>query len=145
MKAVVQRVTQASVTVNNEIVGKINAGLLVFLGIHRDDTEKHIAALVEKIINLRIFEDQSGKMNHSILESKGSLLVVSQFTLYGDCSKGNRPSFIEAAEPAKAEKYYEEFIQHLKSRDITVASGKFRSYMEVSLINDGPTTLILDV
>lgn len=145
MRVVIQRVLKASVTVEGEVIGKINKGLLLFLAIHKNDTRALIPKLADKITKLRIFEDEAGKINHCITDVKGEILVVSQFTLYGDCQKGNRPSFIEAALPEKAEEYYQAFIQELQKSDLTVASGKFRTYMEVELINDGPTTLILDL
>lgn len=145
MRAVIQRVNQASVTIGDEITGAISNGLLVLLALHQNDTENAISKMADKIISLRIFEDKDGKMNRSVQDIKGELLVVSQFTLYGDCSKGNRPSFIQAADPAKAEEYYEKFVSYLKDKGFRVPTGRFRSYMSVSLINDGPTTIILDI
>ena len=145
MRAVIQRVNNASVTSDNTIVGSISSGLLVFLAIHQDDTEDMIVKLADKISKLRIFEDSDQKLNLSIIDTGGEILVVSQFTLYGDCSQGNRPSFINAAKPDKAEKYYEQFIQALRTKNISVATGKFKSYMQVSLVNDGPTTIIIDI
>ncbi len=144
MKAVIQRVSEASVTVGGIVVGSIGPGLLVFLGIAETDTEAAISKLAEKIINLRIFEDTAGKMNESVVENGGRILVVSQFTLFGDCSKGNRPSFFDAAKPEKAEEYYERFIDYLKGKGLTIATGTFRSHMDISLINDGPVTLLLE-
>lgn len=145
MRAVIQRVSKASVTSGGKIIGSIKSGLLIFLAIHRDDTEDIIQKLAEKISKLRIFEDSNEKLNLSIIDTSGEILVVSQFTLYGDCNQGNRPSFIAAANPEKAEHYYEKFVQCLKTKNISVATGKFRTYMEVSLINDGPTTIIIDI
>ncbi len=145
MKVVIQRVTNAHVTSDNLILGSINHGLVIFVAIHQNDTEFSITKMAEKIINLRIFEDENGKMNQSIIDTKGEILLISQFTLYGDCTKGNRPSFITAADPEKAQKYYEKLITALKEKNLKVATGKFRSYMQVNLINDGPTTLIIEI
>jgi len=145
MKAVIQRVNNASVTSENTIVGSISSGLVVFLAIHQDDTEDMVAKLADKISKLRIFEDSDEKMNLSIIDTRGEILVVSQFTLYGDCNQGNRPSFINAAKPEKAEQYYEKFIQALRAQNIPVSTGKFKTYMQVSLVNDGPTTIIIDI
>lgn len=145
MRALIQRVTQASVTVENKLTGSIQAGLLIFLAIRRDDTEGKINKLADKVASLRIFEDEAGKLNRSVQDVNGEILVVSQFTLYGDCEKGNRPSFIQAADPAKAEEYYEKFVACLRDKGFSVPTGKFRSYMSVSLVNDGPTTIILDI
>lgn len=145
MRVLAQRVLKASVTVEGQIIGTINKGLLLFVAVHKNDTLDLIPKLADKIIKLRIFEDKNGKMNLSLPDSKGEILVVSQFTLYGDCQKGNRPSFVEAASPEKAETYYEALIKELQKSDLTVASGKFRTYMAVELVNDGPTTLILDL
>ncbi len=144
MKAVVQRVSQADVTVDNEITGKIDVGLVVLLGVGHEDSEKEARFLVEKIIHLRIFEDDQGKMNRSLLDVGGSLLVVSQFTLMGDCRKGRRPSFIDAAPPEKAEALYTTFVNLAKQKGVPTETGRFRSMMDVSLINTGPVTLILD-
>ena len=144
MRAVIQRVKKASVKVKDEIVGDIKHGFLILLAVHVDDTEKDISYLTQKIVNLRIFEDHEDKMNKSIQDVKGSILVVSQFTLYGDCSKGNRPSFIKSARPEKAKDYYEKFVQQLRDFDINVQTGKFQEHMEVSLVNNGPTTVIIN-
>ncbi|MDK2885656.1 MAG: D-aminoacyl-tRNA deacylase [Thermosipho sp. (in: thermotogales)] len=144
MRAVVQRVNYASVEVNGEIIGKINKGLLVLLGVGKDDTEKDTEYLVEKILNLRIFDDKDGKMNLSLLDIKGELLVVSQFTLYGDCRRGRRPSYSDSAHPEKAENLYNLFVDYSKKFGIKVETGKFGAYMKVSLENDGPVTLLLD-
>ncbi|MFU0801147.1 MAG: D-aminoacyl-tRNA deacylase [Xylanivirga thermophila] len=144
MRAVVQRVCKASVKVDEELIGSINRGLLVFLGVENDDTEKDLKYLVDKIINLRIFEDEQGKMNLSIKEIEGEVLVVSQFTLYGDCRKGRRPSFTKAATPQMAKEYYEKFIERLKCEKLYVATGMFQACMKVEIVNDGPVTILLD-
>lgn len=144
MRAVIQRVAAADVRVDHEIVGRIGPGLLVLLGIARSDEEKDADYLADKAVHLRIFEDGDGKMNRSLLETGGEVLVVSQFTLLGDCRKGRRPSFVEAAPPERAEQLYEYFVDQLKMKGITVATGRFQAMMAVSLINDGPVTLILE-
>ena len=143
MRAVVQRVTEARVDVAGEIVGKIGAGLLVLLGVGFDDTPADAQYLVDKITNLRIFDDDEGKMNRSLLETHGSMLVVSQFTLYGDVRRGRRPSYSDAAEPDKANHLYQEFIKRV-SPVIHVETGVFQAMMKVSLVNDGPVTILLD-
>lgn len=144
MRIVVQRVTEASVKVKGRIVGKIGRGLLIFLGVARDDDEKDIEFLAGKAAQLRIFEDDAGKMNVSALETGAEFLVVSQFTLLGECSKGRRPSFDEAAEPKKAEDYYNRFIEELRRKNFKVETGQFRAMMDVALINDGPVTFIIE-
>ncbi len=144
MRACVQRVSQASVTVDGEVVGKIGRGLLVLLGVGRDDTEEDARQLADKIIGLRIFPDEEDKMNRSLEEAGGAMLVVSQFTLWGDCRKGRRPSFIQAAPPELGERLYEEFVKAAASRGIKVETGRFRAQMDVALVNDGPVTLLLD-
>lgn len=144
MRAVLQRVTRASVRVEGETVGQIEAGLLVLLGIARDDTEQDARYLVEKIINLRIFEDEEGRMNLSVTDVGGALLVVSQFTLYGDVRRGRRPSWIDAAEPERAEPLYEFFLKEVRRSIPGAATGAFRRMMEVELVNDGPVTILLD-
>ena len=144
MRAVVQRVKQSSVKAGNEIVGQIGRGLLVLLGVARDDTAKDADYLVNKIINLRIFEDQDGKMNRSLIETGGELLAVSQFTLLADCRKGRRPSFVGAAEPQKATDLYEKFVDLVREKGVNVQTGRFRAMMEVALINDGPVTVIIE-
>ena len=144
MRAVIQRVTNAEVKIDGKIVGKIGKGLLVLLAVHQDDTEDKIERLATKIINLRIFADEEDKMNLSVKDVGGEILVVSQFTLYGDISKGNRPSFIESAKPDKAVPYYEKFVEKIKVSGLKTATGEFGAMMEVSLINDGPVTIIID-
>jgi D-tyrosyl-tRNA(Tyr) deacylase len=144
MRAVLQRVRRASVAVGTETVGRIDLGLLILLGVQRDDTAEQARWLAEKTAGLRIFEDADGKMNVSIRDIGGSILVVSQFTLYGDCSKGRRPSFIDAATPDVAEPLYEQFAIHLRSLGIPVQTGRFGADMQVELVNDGPVTLIID-
>lgn len=144
MRAVVQRVKSASVTVDGQLVSEIGAGVLIFLGVAHEDTTTELEYIANKIANLRIFEDAEGKMNCSLLETGGSALVVSQFTLYGDCRKGRRPSFINAARPEVANALYEEFITALKKQDIPTQGGAFQAMMDVELINDGPVTILLD-
>lgn len=145
MRAVVQRVTEAKVTVAGEITGEIEQGLCVLVGVGKDDTEKAAAALADKVVMLRIFEDDAGKMNKSLLDVGGQLLAVSQFTLYGDTSKGRRPSFVLAMEPSGAEQLFESFCAACRRHGVTVATGRFRTHMSVSLVNDGPVTLLLEV
>jgi len=144
MRAVVQRVSRASVTVDGEITGEIGRGLLVLLGVAEKDTPSDAAYLVEKILNLRIFEDAEDKMNLSLLDIAGELLVVSQFTLYGDTRRGRRPSFILAARPDKANELYEYFVAKARESIGKVETGKFQAMMDVELVNDGPVTIILD-
>ena len=144
MRAVIQRVKEARVDVDAKAVGEISTGLLVFLGVHKDDTEKDADYLAQKILQLRIFEDAQGKMNVSAEETKAGILVVSQFTLYGDYAKGRRPSFDAAAEPQKAEDLYNYFIAKLKSSGLKIEQGRFKAMMDVSLVNDGPVTFILE-
>jgi D-aminoacyl-tRNA deacylase len=144
MRIVLQRVTRASVRIDSAITASINKGILLLLGVHRDDTEEISAFLAAKCAGLRIFSDVNGKMNLSCKEAGGEALVVSQFTLFGDCAKGRRPSFIEAAPPDKGRTLYEHFIQQLKNHGITVATGTFGAMMEVELVNDGPVTLLLE-
>jgi D-aminoacyl-tRNA deacylase len=144
MRAVLQRVSRASVTIAGEVVGQIGRGILVLLGVEPDDTEEDARQLADKTIALRIFDDADGKMNLSLEEIGGSLLVVSQFTLLGDCRKGRRPSFIGAAPPELAEKLYNTYIGVAGSRGVPIATGRFRAMMHVELVNDGPVTFILN-
>ncbi|MEX0845798.1 MAG: D-aminoacyl-tRNA deacylase [Balneolaceae bacterium] len=145
MKSVIQRVKSSSVIVNNEISGAINQGLLVFLGIHEDDTNEQLEWMCNKISKLRIFEDDEGKMNRSVQDVGGGILLVSQFTLYANSDKGTRPSFIEAARPEKAEPMYEDMIKWFKTNtDLNIQSGEFGAMMNVKLENDGPVTIILE-
>lgn len=144
MRAVVQRTTQAKVEVDDQIIGQIGLGLTVLLGIGRDDTEQDAAYLADKIINLRIFTDPAGKMNQSLLDINGQLLAVSQFTLYGDCRKGRRPSFDQAAPPEQALALYNCFIENIRRQGVAVECGRFQATMVVSLANDGPVTMLLD-
>jgi len=144
MRAVVQRVSSASVTVSGELVGRIGAGLMVLLGVAASDGPDDVAYVTGKIYDLRIFNDEEGKMNRSIGEIGGSVLVVSQFTLLGDCRRGRRPSFDAAGAPALAERLYEDVVQSLRGRGVTVETGVFRANMQVALVNDGPVTLLLD-
>ena len=144
MIAVLQRVSSAQVTVDGQVTGSIGQGLVVLLGVHRDDTEADSTFLVEKAANLRIFSDEAGKMNLSLLDVGGSALIVSQFTLVGDWRKGRRPSYINAAAPEEGERLYEHFMNGLRARDIPVASGRFGALMQVQLVNDGPVTFVLD-
>ncbi len=144
MRAVVQRVTRCSVTVGEETVGAIGPGLLVLLGVAAGDTSREADWLAAKIAHLRIFEDGDGKLNRSLLECGGEMLVVSQFTLYGDCRKGRRPSFVKAAAPEKGQALYDRFVDQVRDLGIAVATGRFRSLMDVRLVNHGPVTLIVD-
>lgn len=144
MRAVLQRVSRASVTVNHAITGQIHHGWLVLLGVGNGDTETDVATLADKIIGLRAFEDAAGKMNLAVTDVAGAILVVSQFTLYGDCRKGRRPSFTDAAPPDEANRLYELFCDTVARANIPVAKGVFRADMKVELINDGPVTLVLD-
>ncbi len=144
MRAVLQRVSRADVKVDGKTVGEIGKGILVLLGVSRDDTEQIGSQLLERILNLRIFDDTRGKMNLSLLEVGGELLVVSQFTLYGDARKGRRPSYIHSAGPEAAETLYESFVTEARSKAVKVETGVFRAMMDVSLVNDGPVTILLD-
>ncbi len=144
LKVVLQRVLKSSVTVSNEVVGEINNGFLVLLGVTNNDTEKDVEALVNKISKLRIFPDDQGKSNLSINDVKGELLVVSQFTLYADCRKGNRPSFTEAAKPDKANELYEYFKLYSKDKFVNVQCGVFGADMKVDIVNDGPFTIVME-
>jgi len=144
MRACVQRVSQASVTVAGEITGRIECGLLVLLGVASGDTDDDAHQLAQKIVDLRIFNDNDGKMNRSLLDTGGAVLVVSQFTLLGDCRKGRRPSFTEAAPPNEAQRLYEKFVSAVAGQGVRVETGHFREHMDVALVNDGPVTLLLD-
>lgn len=144
MKLVIQRVTEANVKINEEEVSRIGRGYLVLIGINQTDTKEIADYLVKKLVNLRIFEDENEKLNLSIKDINGELLLVSQFTLYGDCSKGNRPSFIEAARPEYAEELYNYFVEECKKEIKVVKEGKFGSYMKINLTNDGPATIIME-
>jgi D-tyrosyl-tRNA(Tyr) deacylase len=144
MRAVIQRVKEARVEVEGEVVGRIGEGMLILLGAGKDDTEEDAEYLAEKILTLRIFEDAEAKMNLSVTDTGGEVLVVSQFTLYGDCRKGRRPSFDKAAPPELAEELYELFVREIRERGVNVETGKFRAMMDVHLVNWGPVTLMLD-
>lgn len=144
MRAVVQRVSSSKVTVDEEVVGKVNKGLLVLLGVTHDDTSKDVDYMVDKVTNLRIFEDENDKMNLSLKDIDGEILAVSQFTLYGDCRRGRRPSFSDAARPDVANPLYEEFVQKVRDLGINVGTGKFGAHMMVDLTNDGPVTILLE-
>jgi len=144
MRAVVQRVSRAKVTVNGWTAGEIGRGLLVLLGVGQTDTEADAAYLSEKVVGLRIFEDEDGKMNRSVRDVSGSVLVVSQFTLYGDVRRGKRPSFDEAAPPEAARRLYELFVQKIQAAGLRCETGRFQEMMQVELVNDGPVTILLD-
>lgn len=144
MRIVLQRVTSASVKVDGEVTGKIGTGYLILLGVGHDDTEDDCRRLADKIINLRIFSDENGKINLSLEEVGGSLLVVPQFTLYADCRKGNRPNFIQAAKPGEADRLYRYFVDYCRSKGRHTETGKFGADMKVELLNDGPFTLVLE-
>lgn len=145
MRALVQRVSEARVTVEGEVVGQIKQGLLVLVGVGEGDTPAQAEALARKVAHLRVFEDDQGKMNLSTLSVGGGLLAVSQFTLYGDCSRGRRPSFVEAARPELAEPLFERFVEAVRAEGLPCETGRFRTHMEVSLVNDGPVTLWLEL
>ena len=144
MRALVQRVSEARVRVEGALVGEIGTGLLIFLGVGKQDGEADVENLASKVAHLRIFPDEEGKMNRSLVETGGQALVVSQFTLYGDCRKGRRPSFVDAADPGEAERLYEAFMRRMEKEGVPVAAGKFQAMMEVEIINHGPVTLMLD-
>ena len=144
MRAVIQRVSRAKVSVEGRVTGEIGAGLMILLGVGREDTPAVAGALAEKAANLRIFEDENEKMNRSLLDVKGAVLVVSQFTLYGDARGGRRPSFIAAAPPEQAKALYEAFCEELRGLGVTVATGVFQAMMSVELVNEGPVTILLD-
>lgn len=145
MKIVLQRVSEASVSVQNEHVGAIGHGLMLLVGVHEEDTEEHMKWLAEKILKLRVFDDEDGKMNLSVQDVEGEILVVPQFTLYGDYEQGNRPSYFEAAGPDKAEQLYKDMILYFKAHsDLNIETGQFGAYMDVQLHNDGPVTLVME-
>ncbi|MCG6922647.1 MAG: D-tyrosyl-tRNA(Tyr) deacylase [Acidobacteria bacterium] len=144
MRAVVQRASEASVRVAGEEVGRIGPGLVVLLGVGKDDSERDAEILAEKVLNLRVFADEAGQMNRSVVDEGGGLLVISQFTLMGDARKGRRPSYIEAAPPEEAERLYSHFVERLRPSGLEVATGVFRAMMDVALVNQGPVTILLD-
>lgn len=144
MRCVVQRVKRAGVKIGSELTGQIDCGLLVFVGFGHEDGPQDLAWMAEKLIKLRIFEDEQGKMNLSLLDVQGELLVVSQFTLYGDCRKGNRPSFTQAAPPQKAESLFNDFLALLRQKGVKIQTGRFQAEMDVELVNQGPVTILLD-
>ena len=144
MRAVIQRVSRAKVTVRGEVTGEIGRGLLVLLGVGQEDTEADAGYLADKTIGLRIFEDSEGKMNRAVGESGGGVLVVSQFTLYGDVRRGKRPSFDAAAPPQKAREFYEYFVERIRAAGLRCETGRFQEMMDVELVNDGPVTILLD-
>ncbi|HPT40855.1 MAG TPA: D-aminoacyl-tRNA deacylase [Candidatus Gastranaerophilaceae bacterium] len=144
MKALIQRVKKASVEIDGKIYSQIKSGLLVFLGVSKSDTKENAQKLAQKVLSLRIFEDEHGKMNKSVLDVQGEILIVSQFTLLGDCKKGTRPSFDDAASPENAKKLYEEFVKIISDSGTRVKTGKFQAMMDVSLINDGPVTFMIE-
>jgi D-aminoacyl-tRNA deacylase len=144
MRIVLQRVTRAHVEIASETVGSIGTGLVILLGVTHQDTREDADYLASKVIQLRIFPDEAGRMNRSLLDTGGALLVVSQFTLYGDCRKGRRPGFDQAAAPDHARSLYDYFVQQLKSSNVTVATGVFQADMQIHLVNDGPVTFVLD-
>ncbi len=145
MRAVIQRVSSAQVKVSEKVIGKISKGLVVLFAVHVDDTEEKLTKMADKILKLRIFEDSEDKMNLSLEDVDGELLIVSQFTLYGDTKKGNRPSFIESARPEKAIPFYEKFVTIMRAKRLGVNTGEFGAKMELTLVNDGPATVIVDL
>jgi D-tyrosyl-tRNA(Tyr) deacylase len=144
MRALIQRVKKCSVSVEDEEIGRINSGLLIFLGVGEGDGREEVDYLADKIVNLRIFEDDEGKMNHSVLDLEKEIMIVSQFTLYGNCTQGRRPSFFDAASPDQANELYQYFVKRVSQEKVKVATGKFKTMMDVELINDGPVTFHLD-
>ena len=145
MKVLIQRVKEASVTINNELYSEINKGILLFLGVEKGDTEQQVQKAAGKVVNLRIFPDENNKMNKSLLDTKGEILIVSQFTLCGDCKKGTRPSFDKSAQPEIAKKLYNDFITEIKNYSVKTETGQFGAMMDVKLINDGPVTFMLEI
>ena len=144
MIAVIQRVLDAKVQINNSEERSITNGLVILLGVHKDDVEKDVTYLADKIIGLRIFNDQNNKMNHSLLDINGSVLIISQFTLCGDIRKGRRPNFLSAANSSKGRSMYNNFIQRFKQKDLNVVNGEFGAHMDISLVNNGPVTFVID-
>jgi D-aminoacyl-tRNA deacylase len=144
MRAVIQRVTRAGVTVNGEVTGKINCGIVVLLAVGKDDGESDADYLADKIVGLRIFEDENGKMNLAVSDIRGGILIVSQFTLYGDVRRGKRPSFDEAAPPQRARELYEYFVERIRATGLACETGRFQETMQLELVNDGPVTILLD-
>jgi len=144
MRCVVQRVTEAQVAIDGEVVGRCGKGFMVLIGVHADDTEKDLAYIAEKVANLRVFEDENGKMNLALKDVGGEILAISQFTLYGDARSSRRPSFITAARPEKASPMYDDLVENWRKRGIHVETGRFGADMKVSLVNDGPVTILLD-
>ncbi|SMB95678.1 D-tyrosyl-tRNA(Tyr) deacylase [Desulfonispora thiosulfatigenes DSM 11270] len=144
MRAVIQRVSKSSVKVDSKVVGSIQEGLLILVGVTHDDTEQDAKYLAEKIANLRIFEDEEGKLNYSVVDKNYKILSISQFTLYGDCRKGRRPNFMDAGRPIQAEQIYNKFNEFLSQNELNVEKGVFGAHMEVELVNDGPVTIMLD-
>lgn len=144
MRAVVQKISRSQVTVDGELTGKTGPGLLVLLGVTHDDTEKDAEYMADKLVNLRIFEDENEKLNLSLIDVGGEMMAVSQFTLYGDCRKGRRPGFTEAARPEPADKLYQYFVQKVRDMGINVETGRFQTHMMVELVNDGPVTILVD-
>jgi len=144
MKALIQRVKKASVSIDDELYSQINEGMLIFLGVEKTDEIENAKKLAEKLLNLRVFDDAEGKMNKSLMDVQGEILVVSQFTLMGDCKKGTRPSFDKAAPPEKANDLYEDFVKIMSESNLTLKTGKFQAMMDISLVNDGPVTLLVE-
>ena len=144
MRLIIQRITRGEVVLGGQVIGRTGQGLCLFLGVAKGDSDRDVEYLAQKTVELRIFEDENGKFNRSLQDVHGEILVVSEFTLYGDCSKGRRPSFSRAAPPEEAAKLYQRFVEKLQERGIKVATGKFQAHMEVSTVNDGPVTFILE-